>query len=161
MRTVNWLVAVSVVLFVLGIAFIVAGARTLRQPAAAVVTAQTTPVATVKQIMNAVTAPAATVVYDSVATIVDAKGIHEFEPRTDEEWAKLATSAAALAESGNLLILPGRSVDEGDWNRIARELTATATKAVKAADAKDKQAILAAGGEINETCDNCHAKYQR
>jgi cytochrome c556 len=33
--------------------------------------------------------------------------------------------------------------------------------ALKAAQAKDKDGILEAGGPLNDTCDTCHAKYQR
>ena len=33
--------------------------------------------------------------------------------------------------------------------------------AIKAAEAHDKEGILDAGSAINETCDACHAKYQR
>jgi cytochrome c556 len=32
---------------------------------------------------------------------------------------------------------------------------------MKAADAKDKDGIVAAGGDLNLTCDNCHARYSR
>jgi cytochrome c556 len=35
------------------------------------------------------------------------------------------------------------------------------TKALKAAEAKDKDGIVDAGGDLNTTCDNCHARYQR
>jgi cytochrome c556 len=33
--------------------------------------------------------------------------------------------------------------------------------AMAAAAAKDKDKIVEAGGEMNTTCDNCHAKYSR
>jgi hypothetical protein len=33
--------------------------------------------------------------------------------------------------------------------------------AIKAAEAHDKEGILDAGSAINDTCDTCHAKYQR
>jgi hypothetical protein len=111
--------------------------------------------------MNGITAPAATVVYKSVGTIVSFGGTQELEPRNDAEWTHVAANAAVLAESANLLMMPGRAVDEGDWMTIAREMAATSAKAVKAAEARDKDGLLFAGSEINETCDNCHAKYQR
>ena len=161
MRTIHWLFAVSVALFVLGVGFVVAGARTIRQAAPVAAVPAVTPVASVQQVMNGITAPAAAVVYESVGTIVDFSGVNEMQPRTDAEWAHVATNAAVLAESASLLMMPGRAVDEGDWVTIARELSATANKALKAAEARDTDGILAAGSEINDTCDNCHAKYQR
>jgi hypothetical protein len=30
-----------------------------------------------------------------------------------------------------------------------------------AAQAKDKEKIVDTGGELNVTCDNCHARYSR
>ena len=33
--------------------------------------------------------------------------------------------------------------------------------ALKAAESKSPEGILAAGETINMTCDNCHEKYQR
>jgi len=68
MRIVHRLSVVSVALFVSGIGFIIAAARTARQaPAVAAIAAPAlTPVASVKQIMKGITGPAATVVYNAV-----------------------------------------------------------------------------------------------
>jgi cytochrome c556 len=66
-----------------------------------------------------------------------------------------------LAEAGNLLVMEERAVDNGDWVKISRDLTAAATRAVKAAEDRSPDGIIDAGGAINETCDSCHAKYQR
>ena len=67
MRVVNWLFVVSVALFVSGIGFVIAGARSARQaPAAETSTISLTPVASVKQIMKGIVGPAATAVFDSV-----------------------------------------------------------------------------------------------
>ena len=53
MRTVHWMLAVSVALFVSGIGFVIAGARTA-QMATPVEVPVTTPVASVMQIMNGI-----------------------------------------------------------------------------------------------------------
>ncbi len=151
---------VSAALFISGIAFIVAGARDARPVSAAEEVVTTTPVASIRQIMNGVVAPSATVIYRSVATTVTAKGVDETVPRTEEEWAHVANNAAVLAETGNLLLMNDRAVDDG-WVKISRELTAAATMALKAAESKSADGIIEAGGAINETCDNCHAQYQR
>ncbi len=162
MRTVHWLFVVSVLLFISGIAFLVAGARTpAQQIPVAVETAAITPVASVKQIMRGIVAPAATVVFDSVSTIISASGIQETQPRTDEEWAYVASSAAALVESGNLLVMGDRAVDRGDWIKMSRALMDAGTAALKAAEAKSPEGILAAGETINTSCDTCHERYWR
>ena len=161
MRTIYWLFAVSVALFVSGIGFVIASARTSRDAAPLVDAPATVAVATVKQIMNGITSPSAAVVYRSVGTIVSAEGVQEIAPRTDDEWMNVANNAAALVESANLLLMGGRAVDKGDWVTQAKALRETAQMALKAAEAKDRDAIMDAGAKINETCDACHQKYQR
>jgi hypothetical protein len=162
MRLTNWLFAISVALFISGIGFIIAGARTaqLATPVEAQAP-QTTPVATVKQLMDGIIGPSATVVFDSVGTIVDATGIHENQPRTDAEWAVVGASAAALVEAANLLMVGDRAVDTGEWAKMSKALADQGMLVLKATEAKDPMAILAAGETLNETCDNCHQRYSR
>jgi hypothetical protein len=161
MRTVNWLFLVSVALFIVGIGFVIAGARTARAATPVVEAPVTTPVASIKQIMNAIVMPDAYVIYEAVGTKTSAKGVEEIAPQNDEEWAKVGNSAAAVVEAGNLLLMGDRAIDKGDWVMMTRAYMDAGKKALKAADAKSKDGIVEAGGELNETCDNCHAKYQR
>jgi hypothetical protein len=164
MKTIYWLFAVSVALFVSGIVFVIAGERTARAatPAAAAAAApDVTPVATVKQIMIGITNPAAYVVYEAVGTKSSAKGIEEIAPQTDEEWAKVGSAGAAVVESGNLMLMGSRAIDKGDWVKMTNEMIEQGKKAMKAAEMKDKDGIVAAGGDLNNTCDNCHARYSR
>jgi hypothetical protein len=160
-RVVYWLFAVSVALFISGIGFVIAAGRTSREAPAAPAAPETTPVATVAQIMNGITGPSANVIYNAVATYVSKEGVKEVAPQNDEEWARVADSAAALVESGNLLLLGNRAVDNGDWVKMARAMIDAGTKALKAEEAKSKDAILATGSDLNETCDTCHERYQR
>ena len=162
MRIVNWLFIVSAALFISGIGFIIASARTGQVEAAAPApTAVLPPVASVKQIMAGIVMPAANVVFDSVSTIVDAKGVQEHQPRTDEEWARVGANAAALIESANMLLIGNRAVDQGDWVKMAKAMADAGQTALKAAEAKKPEGILEAGETINQSCDNCHQKYQR
>jgi len=161
MRLINWLYVVSVALFISGIGFIIAGARTTQAATPAEAPPATTPVATVKQLMDGIVGPSATVVFDSVGTIVDATGIHENQPRTDAEWATVGASAAALVESANLLVTGNRAIDRQDWVTMSKALADSGMVVLKAVEAKDPQGILAAGETLNATCDNCHERYSR
>ena len=97
MRLIHWLYVISVALFIGGIAFIIVGARTAQLATPVEARApEMAPVATVKQLMDGIVGPSATVVFDSVGTIVDATGIHEKQPSTETEWAAVGASAAAL-----------------------------------------------------------------
>jgi hypothetical protein len=168
MRIIHWLFVISAALFISGIGFIIAGARTAQAAAPAEATAPAesaapaiTPVASVRQIMNAITQPAATVVFDSVGTIVDKTGIHEKQPATDAEWAAVGASAAALVESANLLVMGDRAIDRQDWVTMSKALADAGMLVLKATAAKDPMGILAAGETLNASCDACHQRYSR
>ena len=158
MRTVHWLFVVSAALFVSGIGFVVAAGRT---PHAPPVQRLITPVASVLQIMNGITTPAATVVFASVGTVISFDGVLETVPRTDAEWQAVGDSAAAIIESGNLLMMGSRAADDGDWITISQAMIEAAKVALKAIEAKDAEALLLSGEALNESCDNCHQRYQR
>src|ERR1700722_5935424 len=70
------------------------------------------PVGTVHQIMVGIVAPASDVVF-KVATA---------GPKDDKEWAAVQNSALTLAEAGNLLMIPGRAKDKGEWMKNAKAL---------------------------------------
>ena len=162
MRMVHWLFVVSVALFVSGIGFVIAGARSARQaPAADTAAATLTPVASVKQIMKGIVAPAATVVFNSVSTTVSFKGTEEKAPSNDLEWEEVGNAAAALIESGNLLLMGSRAVDKGDWLKESQALIDAGKSALKATRDKKPEGVLAAGEAVNMSCDGCHRKYQR
>ena len=160
MRTVYGLFAVGAALFISGIGFIIAGARSTRT-AVPVDAPATTPVASIKQIMNGIVMPGANVIYNAVGSTSTASGVVEIAPKNDKEWAAVGDSAAALVESGNLLLLGGRAVDKGDWVTTTRAFMDAGKAALEAARAKNVDGILMAGGDLNESCDKCHAKYQR
>ena len=92
MKTRHWFFLVGVLLFVAGIGFAIAGARAARL--APVVEAPiTTPVATVKQIMKGIVAPAANGRCSTrSARRSSFKGTEEKFPRTDEEWEAVGTA---------------------------------------------------------------------
>ena len=164
MRIVNWLFLVSAALFVCGVGFVVVGAKRVAPveaaaPAEAAIA--TTPVATIKQIMAGIVMPGAEAIYMSVGGKSTPQGFVAFAPQTDEEWAAVGASAAALIESGNLLLTGTRLIDKGDWVKMTRDFMASSQAALDAANKKSKDDMLTAGGELNATCDNCHAKYQR
>jgi len=165
MRTVHWLFLVSVALFISGVGFIIAAARTTTRAAARttapVDAPATTPVASIRQIMNGIVMPGADVIYKAVGTTSTATGVEETAPRNDKEWAAVSDSAAALVESGNLLLVRGRALDNGDWVKMTREFIDASRAALTAAEAKSADGVFSSGGDLNATCDRCHAKYQR
>jgi len=116
-------------------------------------------VADVKQLMTAVIDPAADVIWESVGTTVSAEGTVEHAPKTDEEWTAVLNSAFVITESGNLMMMGSRARDSGEWIRQSRALIDVGIRTVKAAEARDKDAIFALGGDIYDVCANCHRAY--
>ena len=162
MRTMHWFFVVAVALFVSGIAFVIAGARAARHaPPPAETAATIVPVASVKQIMKGITGPAATTVFNAVSFTMSSRGTEEKAPHTDEEWEAVGNSAAALIESGNLMLIGSRAVDKGDWVKMSQALIDAGTVALRATVAKSADQVMAAGEDVNVSCDNCHRKYQR
>ncbi len=68
------------------------------------------PIATVKDIMDSMIDGNADVLWASVATIINVKGVENKQPRTDAEWTEVKRSAVQIVEATNLLLVPGRHV---------------------------------------------------
>jgi len=117
------------------------------------------PVASVKQLMQATIDPAADVLFEAVGTIITASGVEEIAPKNDEEWTTVRNNALTLAESGNLLLIGDRARDQGDWSKMSRALVEVAVVALKAAEAKNPEALFEAAGEVYGVCQQCHSRY--
>lgn len=117
------------------------------------------PVADVKRLMQGVVDPSADFVWQSVAIIFTKDHMEERRPRTDKEWDAVRGHAMTLAEAGNLLMMPGRAKDGGDWMKFAQELVDVSAAALRATEAKDADRLLDVGGPIDEVCERCHKKY--
>jgi len=139
MRLIHWLLVVCVLLFVSGIGFIFASARATR--AAAVAQGPITmPVASVKQIMKGIAGPAAAKVFGAVGTTVTRAGTEEKAPRNDQEWEDVGNSAAALVESGNLMLMGSRVVDKGEWVKMSQALIDASKVSLEATRTQERAA---------------------
>ena len=117
------------------------------------------PASNVLQLMEGPLAHAAEDYWDAVQTVIDETGMHEHFPKDDEEWEHVWASALTIAESGNLLMMPSRARDNGDWMKFASELVDVGMEAAKAAESKDREQVLDAGGRVYLVCTRCHMKY--
>lgn len=80
-------------------------------------------------------------------------------PETDEQWKTLQAQTLTLAESANLLIMPGRT-RPGQWNRDSRQMLDAAWAAFKAAKARDLAGVEAVSDQLYESCVSCHKAYR-
>ena len=115
-------------------------------------------VADVKQTMQWILDPAADVIWDSAGWIVTADGETDLAPTTEEGWEHVRNNAAVVAETGNLLMMPGR-VGGPDWVAYAQGLRVAGKVAMDAAEAHDAGALFDAGGQLYQVCRACHQQY--
>lgn len=81
-------------------------------------------------------------------------------PTTDAEWVELQAKTLTLAESANLLMMPGRARDQDRWMKDARLMLDAGWAAFKAAKAKDVPALEALSDQMYEACTTCHQHYR-
>jgi len=81
-------------------------------------------------------------------------------PSNDGQWAAIQRSALTLAESANLLLMPGRARDQDKWITDSRLLLDAGNLAFKAAKAKDFDAIVALNEQLVTACTTCHRDYR-
>jgi hypothetical protein len=144
------------------------------------------PVASVLDLMEGQVEPSSKFIWDAVSTENTAKGPVDHQPKTDADWKAVRLNALQLAEAANLLVMEGRRVahegqtlrdkpgptdylperaqQEIDANRatfvaFARALQDTAMAAAASADKRSVDALLDAGGAIDEACEQCHKRF--
>jgi len=139
---------------VIGILLALASCATQQQ----VISPQYEVVADVHHTMELIVDPAADIIWSSAGSIITAAGEQELAPTTLEAWAKVESAAAVLTESGNLLMMPGRSVGP-DWDEYASGLISTGKLAMAAAEQQDAKALFDAGASIYQVCLACHNQY--
>ena len=140
--------------------------------------------ATIKDIMDSMVDPSGDFMFESVQEIADETGVHEKAPQTDEQWEEVRHHAFVLMEAPNLLVMDGRKVaqpneksknpevelqpeeiqrlvdgDRASFVRRARKLQDAAAEAIKAVNAKDKDALFKSIDSIDKACENCHLHY--
>ena len=103
--------------------------------------------------------PAADVLWDSAGYILTEDGELDLQPTTEEGWNHVRNNATVVAESGNLLMLPGYAADQGDWVEYSAGLVAAGIAAREAAQAKDADALFQAGANLYNVCLACHNRY--
>ena len=109
------------------------------------------PVGTMGELMMSMTHPAANEILLSA---------HRGGPETDSQWRAIQRAAVLLGESGNVMMMSGRALDQGNWIREARSLVDVATAAYRAAGDRDGNALVALSEPLSASCIECHKLYR-
>jgi hypothetical protein len=81
-------------------------------------------------------------------------------PKDEAEWNAFEGQMLMLAESANLLMMPGRARDQKQWMADARLMLDAGALAVKAAKTKNVESISALSDQLLESCTTCHKHYR-
>ncbi len=81
-------------------------------------------------------------------------------PQNDVEWNEFRAKTLVLAESANLLMMPGRARDQDRWMADTKLLLDVGQAAFRAARRKDVAAIEALNDQLYQSCVVCHQHYR-
>ena len=87
-------------------------------------------------------------------------------PKTQQDWEAISEHAVQIAAAGSLITIPGtgpndlRLTREADWQKWARAMSDAGLAALKASQASDLKALVAANSELVDTCEGCHKAYK-
>lgn len=145
-----------------------------------------TSVVSVKELMRDMIDPLADNIFLAVGTMVNDKGIQDWEPRTDEEWDKVRIGAVAMAEASYLLKVPREFAPPGDnnnsegddapelspaqimeklkrdpvlWQAKVEALRNVGREVLEIVGKRDVQALWAAGEDLDSACETCHLEF--
>lgn len=82
--------------------------------------------------------------------------VSRFPPEDDAAWQDMESKTLMLAESANLLLLPGYVQAQDQWLRDTLLMRDAAMAAWEAAKAKDIDALMDLNGALYESCESCH-----
>lgn len=81
-------------------------------------------------------------------------------PTSEEEWNALEGKAMMLAESANLIMMPNRAYDRGQWMRDSQLMLDAGIAAYEAAMERDVDALIDLNGQVYDSCVVCHKHYR-
>lgn len=131
--------------------------------------------AVLAQLMRGIVFPASNIIFAApkknpadVKPAKDPSGATDLLDGSYGQWEAVENSALAIAETANLLLLPGRKCSNGrdvpvnraDWPKLVQGLRDAAMTAYRAAESKDQSKMVDAAATLNAACANCHDRYR-
>ena len=87
-------------------------------------------------------------------------------PTTDADWENIVEHATQVAAAGALIRLEGTGpndrtfVQQPDWQKFGAAVSTAGLAALSAGEAKNKEALVKANGELVEACEGCHKRFK-
>jgi len=90
----------------------------------------------------------------------------DMAPKTDADWENIVEHATQIAAAGALIRLEGTGpndrtfVQQPDWQKFATAVSSAGLAALKAGETKNKEALVAANGQLVDACEGCHKRFK-
>ncbi len=81
-------------------------------------------------------------------------------PTNETEWNELQGKALILAESANLMLMPERALDSGQWMKDTKLMLDAGLAAYEASLAEDVDALMELNDPLYQSCIVCHQHYR-
>jgi hypothetical protein len=87
-------------------------------------------------------------------------------PKTDADWDNIVEHATQVAAAGALIRLEGTGpndrafVQQPDWQKFAADVSNAGIAALRAAEAKNHDALVTANGQLVDACEGCHKRFK-
>lgn len=130
------------------------------------------------QVMQGIPFPASNIIFDTQTTDPAAAKEPASDPAAQGAtaqfsgvyggWVAVENAAVAIQETANLIMIPGRTcqngrpvpTDQADFQMWAQNLAAAGEAALTAARSKNLDAMVDVSGTLSEACSMCHEKYR-
>ena len=163
----------------MGMAVLVAGCSSpAPAPASAPAAPAAQPYATLAQVMRGIPFPNSNIIFDTQS--LDPAALKDKKPGDTGAgasaqynsvyggWQAVENAALAIQETANLITIPGRMCENGKpvplddevYKKAAAGLVEAGKVAYKAAQSKNLDAMLEAGGTVTDACAACHEVYR-
>jgi cytochrome c556 len=92
--------------------------------------------------------------------------VEQAGPKATIDWVSVEHHAIQLAAAGTLIKAAGTGVNDRDWvkaaswQRSAQALSDAGVAARKAAQDKNREALVVANGQLVESCESCHKEFK-
>ncbi len=77
-------------------------------------------------------------------------------PQSDADWLDMERQTLMLAESANLLLIPGYREDGERWLTDVEKMRVAAEAALKAAKDRDMDTLIDLNNDLYMSCESCH-----
>lgn len=87
-------------------------------------------------------------------------------PKSDADWENIVEHATQIAAAGALIRLEGTGpndrtfVQQSDWQKFGADVSSAGLAALRAAEAKNQEALVIANGQLVEACEGCHKRFK-